>query len=327
MSDTVEQNLRTALLDLAESRPTDADARLCAIDYHPRTRRRLRWPVAGLAGTLVAVGAAIAAVLLSSGAPEAFAGWTAVPTTPTPSALVAATAACNAMHPYKGPLTGTPVLTEARDKYTAAIYVTPSTGLDHVCISDGVVDDTDVGGGQDALRFSAAPGADQLGMPTETGGSVPAVFGAVTDFKGQVPSLWTALTASQRARIVGSEAEQDIFGLAGHDVQSVTLVFDRGITVNATVEHGWYFAWWPGADLPNTVQTTTNSGTTTTSPVPGTDSWDRACPRPSGKQSEPSSTSSCGVFATGERPSAIRKQQAYLKAHRHTSVARAAHRR
>jgi hypothetical protein len=313
MNDTIEQNLRAALLELAESRSTDADARLCAVDYHPRTSRRLRWPVAGLAGALVAAGAAAVAVLLTSAAPEAFAGWTAVPTKPAASALAAATAACNAMHPYKGPLTGTPVLTEARGKYTAAIYVSPSTGLDHVCISDGVEDDTDVGGGQGALTLSAAPGADQLGMPTEIGGSAPRIFGAATDYKGQVPSWWTALTGSQRTRIAGDEAEQDIFGLAGHDVQSVTLVFERGVTVNATVEHGWYFAWWPGGELPNKVQITTNSGTTTSSPLPGTDSWDRACPHTS---REPSGTGSCGVFATGERPAAIRKQQAYLKAHR-----------
>ena len=230
---------------------------------------------------------------------------------------------CNALNPTGGRLTGKPVLTEARDRYTAAIYVTPATGSYQACISDGVWGDasTSVMGGQGPLRIKAAPGPDQLGMPDEgamTGAGFP---GAGADYRGQLPAWWSALTGRQRAASAGTE--QNLVGLAGRDVRSVTLVFDRGVTVNATVENGWYFAWWPGAARPDTIKVTTNAGTTSNSPMPGTARWNTTCPHSTEAQ-HASSTNKCGVFATGERPSAIRKQQAWLKAHPHANTGRVA---
>ncbi len=323
MNDTVEQNLRAALSDLAASRSTDADARLQAIDYRPRSHRHLHWPVAGATATLVAAAAATTAVLLSSAAPEAFAGWTAVPTKPTAAALKTATALCNALNPTGGRLTGKPVLTEARDRYTAAIYVTPATGSYQACISDGAWGDggTGVMGGQGPLRVKAAPGPDQLGIPDQSALNGAGFPGTGAGYRGQLPAWWSALTGRKRAESRGTE--QNLAGLAGHNVRSVTLVFDRGVTVNATVENGWYFAWWPGAALPDTIKVTNNAGTTSNSPMPGTAPWNTACPQSAGAQ-RPSSTSKCGVFATGERPSAIRRQQAWLEAHPHANTGREA---
>ncbi|HEX3617986.1 MAG TPA: hypothetical protein VHU61_15700 [Solirubrobacteraceae bacterium] len=330
MNYTAEQDLRAALSELAESRSTDAEARLRAVDYRPRTARRHRWPVAGLVATLAAAGAATAVVLLSSAAPEAFAGWSAVPGAATPAAVYATTVACNASHPTTGPLRGTPVLAETRGKYTAALYVKRSTHWDNVCISDGSLGSADVSGGQAILGMDSPPRADQLGMPQDATGWAFGFPGSATRYRGQ-PSWWSAL--QRRSPIdkllrdrTGPGWAQDLVGLAGSGVRTVKFVFDQGVTVNATVEHGWYFAWWPGLALPDSVEVTTASGKTTSSPVPGTNRWNKACSQKGGVQ-HLSSTSSCGAFATGERPSAIRAEQAWLKAHPHAAASRAARQR
>ena len=54
--------------------------------------------------------------------------------------------------------------------------------------------------------------------------------------------------------------ESDDFGMAGSDVSAVTFDFAGGLTVDATVQNGWYFAWWPTLDDPASVQITTTSG-------------------------------------------------------------------
>jgi hypothetical protein len=298
MNDTVDKNIRAALSDLAASRSTDADARLQAVDYRPRARRDRRLPVAGASATLLAAAAATTAVLLSSAAPEAFAGWTAVPSKPTAAALRTATVLCNALNPTGGRLTGTPVLTEARDRYTAAIYVNSATASYQACISNGVWDGGSTGVMGGPLNANAAPGPDQLGIPDGGAMNGAGFPGASADYRGQLPAWWSALTGHQRS--VSRGIEQNLAGLAGHNVRSVTLVFNRGVTVNATVENGWYFAWWPGAALPDTIKVTTNAGTTSNSPMPGTARWNTVCSQRAGAQ-RPSSTSNCDVFATGER--------------------------
>jgi hypothetical protein len=55
-------------------------------------------------------------------------------------------------------------------------------------------------------------------------------------------------------------------GLTGRDVTGVTFILADGDRVQATVEHGWYVAWWPGASRPGggnavRVQVTTASST------------------------------------------------------------------
>lgn len=328
MSQTIEQNLRAALLELAESRSTDADARLRAIDYRPRTARPLRWPLAGLAGAALAV-AATAAVLLSSSAPEAFAGWSAVPAPPTSRALYAATVTCNALHPTSGRLTGTPVLAEARGKYTAAVYLNRSERSDSVCISNGMLGEASVSGGDAILGTDSAPSADQLGMPADSISTAIGFPGSAAHYRGQAEAWWSAMNrAAGIAGIAGLGSERDVsaqalVGRAGSDVRAVVFAFDRGVTVEATVEHGWYFAWWPGIALPNSVQVTLASGAMKSSAVPDTKRWDRTCPTRNGID-ELSSTSSCGVFATGEQPQAIRRQRAWLRDHPHFQAAKGA---
>jgi hypothetical protein len=93
------------------------------------------------------------------------------------------------------------------------------------------------------LFFDAAPGPDQLGDPDGFGGGAVGFPGS-----GNSPT---------------SRGAEDVSGLAGSDVSAVTFDFADGSKVNATVQNGWYFAWWPGDRWPASVQVTTNSATLT----------------------------------------------------------------
>jgi hypothetical protein len=120
MSDLLEQDLRGALAHRAALISPEASARLRAVDYRPRSRRRGSPPVFGALGLSAAAAAAAAAILLGSSAAPAFAGWTATPTAPQPGQLAAAEQDC-------GSGAGTPVLTDTRGPYTASIYADGST--------------------------------------------------------------------------------------------------------------------------------------------------------------------------------------------------------
>jgi hypothetical protein len=191
----------------------------------------------GTGGTALTGGVLAAILLLSSGASVAE-GWTVVSSAPSPAAVAAATAACNWLNDRNGPpiLTGTPVLTDGRVSYTAAIYVDGHTA--HICISNGHHTATSLAMNNTILHFDTAPGPDQLGIPSGGGGSAPGFPGS-------------------------SGQEEDVHGLAGSDISAVTFEFADGSTVDATVQNGWYFAWWPGHAWPSSVRVTTSKGTLT----------------------------------------------------------------
>jgi hypothetical protein len=220
----------------------------------------------------------------------AYADWSATPVTPTPAALAAAVAACNRIDSrthYSGTpmLTGQPVLTDARGKYVAAIYASGSSV--NVCISDGHDTGSSTGGG--TLGFYATPGPDQLGLPTGGGGSAPGFPGANPN-QPLPPQMRTAMQAqpqlknnpsllakdeAERQHALDQGVETHLVGLAGSDIADATFVFANGKTVTATVQNGWYFAWWPNIDQPTSVQVTTRDGKTITSQMhckPGTNS-------------------------------------------------------
>jgi hypothetical protein len=241
MNDLLESELRTAFAARLETVSPEREARLCAFDYRSRARRHRRvWAAMGTALT----GGVVAAILMLSSGASVAQGWTPIPTAPSAAAVAAATAACNWVDAPNGPpaLTGTPVLTDGRGSYTAAIYV--SGDVTHTCISNGQHTATGIATDDGVtLRLHAAPGPDQLGDPSGGGGSAPG-------FRASDGST-------------SSNQEEDVHGLAGSDVSAVTFAFADGSTVQATVQNGWYFAWWPSDSWPTTVQVTTGSGTRT----------------------------------------------------------------
>lgn len=123
MPDQLERSLREALSDRAAQLDSDSIARLRAIDYRPRQRRRL--PAVGVLGTTGAAAAIAAMVSLGSSAAPAFAGWQSTPTTPAPGQLAQAARSC-------GQDLGKPVLTDSRGPYTASIFADSTTS--DVCL-------------------------------------------------------------------------------------------------------------------------------------------------------------------------------------------------
>jgi hypothetical protein len=243
MSDRLETELRTVFAARLEMVSPEREARLCAFDYRSHARRHRRvWAAMGTGGTALTGGVVAAILMLSSGASIAE-GWTPIPTAPSAASVAAATASCNWVNAPNGPpiLTGTPALADGRGSYTAAIYVNGHVA--YICISNGQHTGTGLTSNSRVLSFEAAPGPDQLGDPSGGGGSA------------------LGFPASDAA--TSSNQEQDVQGLAGSDVSAVTFAFADGSTVAATVQNGWYFAWWPGDGWPTTVQVTTGSGTHT----------------------------------------------------------------
>ncbi len=237
--DPLESDLRAAFAARFASVAPERELRLRAYDYRsPTTRRRRLWAAMGTGATALTGGVVATILMLSSGASVAE-GWTPVPSAPSSAALAAAAESCNRAENQSGPpvMTGTPVLAEARGSYTAAIYVSGQAA--YICIANGHKA-THVA--MKNLLFDAAPGPNQLGDPSGFGGGA-------AGFPGSASSA------------VGSE--RDVSGLAGSDVSAVTFGFADGSTVEATVENGWYFAWWPGDRWPTSAQVTTGSGTLT----------------------------------------------------------------
>jgi len=254
--------------------------------HGPRPRRF--WAVLGASGTALTVGIIAAVLLLSSGTPTAYAGWTSVPTSAPTAVSAAAAAVCNKLGasiafgssgPAGAPLlgrlernahtdvfTGQPVLTDTRGVYTAVIKVT--NGMLYSCLTAEAQDTSGDRFHVNVWRFGpvrAAPGPDQISVPYQTRGGIGEGNGG--DSPGE--QLTDAAPAQQRAfvqRRRGGGYGPSMLGQTGSDVSAVTFTFANSQTVTATVENGWYFAWWPWADEPTSVAVVSRSGTVT-SPV------------------------------------------------------------
>ncbi|MCL2419200.1 MAG: hypothetical protein FWD04_07900 [Conexibacteraceae bacterium] len=221
MPDQLEEHLRDAFSYRAAQLDPDSIARLSAIDYRPRRRRIRRAPAFGALGlTGAAAAAAGVIVALGSSAAPAFAGWQATPTKPAPSQVSRAIQNC-------GQNMGSPVLTDSRGPYTAAIYDNGNTSS--VCLGGNGISMSSTS--TSATPVSVAPGQIQAG-----GG-------------GQRDSAGNALTLAD--------------GHIGAGVTAVTIDLSDGSSVQATVSNGWYMAWWPGSVTAAKAEVTTASGTNT----------------------------------------------------------------
>jgi len=220
MSDQLEQNLRDVLSQRAAQLDPDSIARLRAVDYQPRRRRIGKLPAFGALGVTGLATAAGVIVALGSSAAPAFAGWQATPTSPAPGQLAQAAQAC-------GQDLGSPVLTDSRGPYTAAIYAQRNTSA--VCLSgDGV--------SMSSSETTSQPVSVAAGQIQFTGG-------------GRKDAAGNELTVAD--------------GRIGAGVTAVTFELSDGSSVQATVSNGWYMAWWPGAVSASHAEITTASGTST----------------------------------------------------------------
>lgn len=122
---------------------------------------------------------------------------------------------------------GNPVITDSRGPYTASIYANSTTT--DVCLTGNGVS-------LSARSRSAAPSSVAAGQ-IQPGG------------------LGTRDTADDSLTLVD--------GRIGSGVTGVTVERTDGSSVQATVENGWYLAWWPGTVGPTKAEVTTASGTNT----------------------------------------------------------------
>jgi hypothetical protein len=121
---------------------------------------------------------------------------------------------------------GTPVLSDTRGPYTASIYADGTTCLQ----GNGITINSSIGR------------AGESGIPAGT----IELRGA-----GEADSDGHALTM--------------VDGPIGAGVTGVTITRSDGSSVKATVENGWYLAWWPGTKRAVTAQVASGSGTSTQS--------------------------------------------------------------
>jgi hypothetical protein len=258
MTEQLEARVRHALAQHAGAVPLEASERLRRADYRPRTSRSQAMLTLGpLAGIAVA-GAVIAVVGLGTATPRALAGWTASPTTPATGQAAAAEAACRSDLPSSSQLekrreeaTGphphieepaprvSPnelplVLTDTRGPYTYVILA--DSGERYACLIGPwpTSKPLSVGGSEDGAGPSPAPASGQVGNLSFGGDRLP-----------------------------NEEVVMSVTGRTGADVSAVALVLQNGTHVSTTVAHGWFLAWWPGAEPAVTAEIQTAGGSHT----------------------------------------------------------------
>jgi hypothetical protein len=275
--DQLEDDLRAAMAARADALPAEAAVRVRGHDYRPRTRN-LRPPVAvGGVTVAAATGVAVWLFALSPQTPSAFAGWTASPGAATPGQLSSAKANCEErvanMPAGPTPVQGSapslaglqPVLTDTRGSFTWVILASGDASAYASCIS-----------GPSLTAVSASSSRTPLSAPA-----------------GQV-----ALSSSSQTRTPGGDSYSFAEGRVGTGVTAATLVLGDGTQVQATLQDGWFAAWWPSDQTVRSALVTTASGTTTQR-LPNEGSG--PCPQlPAGSHTTACTSRSSGAGSAGQ---------------------------
>jgi hypothetical protein len=234
------------------------------VRQHAR-RRRLR----NLAAVLIS-GATAAGLLLFLGSGSPAGSRASRPSSPSASGAThteRVTEACNKAAP-RGPhawpvlTAGQAVVSDARGRYMAVVYH-PTGSRVFACITNGsggtATEDSSFGQGG-----IPKPGADEITNAGGGAGAAPGFAGGNTNQPLSQHRDESSARGQRLQRVVSRGVESNVFGMAGNDVSAVTFDFTDGLTVDATIQNGWYFAWWPTLDQPTSVQITTTSGQTQT---------------------------------------------------------------
>ena len=270
MSDLIEQELHEAFsaqVDVVAPRIVD---RLSRVDFQPRPTRRRRLAKIGAVSGLVTTGAVASGLVLGSGTPEAFAGWTAVPAGVSEASLVTARRAC-------GIAPAAPVLAaESRGPFVAVVFIHRNNPWQ--CITRGntaLMKTTTV---YPAGLYEPLP-ADKITTPslafTAYTASAKRRIAALTAAEDRLFSKHEAGPATYKidnqiyAIKTGHDGLLSVTGTAGKGVKAVRFILADGEIVTATVQDGWYEAWWPGSAKPGgakalRVKLTTRAGARST---------------------------------------------------------------
>ena len=179
------------------------------------------WALVGTAGAVV--GAGIAAILIfvvSSTPGAAFAGWTATPTRARAGQVQAAERACSRHDQSFASITssGAPTVADTRGLYTFLVYAENGPAS---CI---------------ARRTGPHGRAISLGWGL-------GLNGGETSPAAPETIRWRQNTGVAQ---VNTPPASFVDGQAGSGVSAVTLELEGGSKVQATLQNGWFAAWWPG---------------------------------------------------------------------------------
>lgn len=276
MTDAFETQVRAVVMSRMEDVSADRIGRVTTRDYHAREHMLplLTTVSAGIVALLAVV--VVGVLSLSSGTPQAFAGWTATPAPASASSITAARRAC-------GQVPASDVLaSEARGPYTAIVFVIADKPRQ--CVVDGrrVLLEAST---RYALRAYASVPAEKAMLPVITQKTFGRATGRLNDLQTRYQVVASssdgsyaranALLAEINATLSGPGSMSAALGTVGDDVTGVTFILKDGDHVQATVKNGWYVAWWPGAAIPGggdseRVAVTTTSGTRTAALPPPT---------------------------------------------------------
>jgi hypothetical protein len=255
-------DLETELRDTLSARVHALDLsasldRLRSANYRVR-RSRLspRLTIGGLASGATA--GAIAAVVLVGGAPPAFAGWTATPTTPSTAQLTATSDSCQSSLANAPSMSGVqstswqPVVTDVRGPFTVVLYDQGSayascfTGPDFTLIDRNTSNAgmTSVSASSFGQSSGALGARTAMGFQLLSGGDISHLD--VSHLESSTDGPYTLVDGQVEA-----------------DVSAVTLELSDGSSVQTSIEDGWVLAWWPGDQDVTSALVTSSSGTTT----------------------------------------------------------------
>jgi hypothetical protein len=256
--DQLEDDLRAVLAERADEVPAGAATRVRTHPYRPRTRT-LGPPVAvGGVAAAAATGVAVWLFALSPQTSTAFAGWTATPGAAAPGQVTTAESTCESRvaalpsaPPHGGqkpPALGLaglqPVLNDTRGPFTWVILADSDASRYASCISGPSLNTVSA---DSSVSPATGPGAN--GSGSSSGLSAPA---------GQV-----RLASSSHTSTPDGASYSFAEGRVGSGVTDAALVLSDGTHVEATLQNGWFAAWWPGDSTLSSALVTTASGTTT----------------------------------------------------------------
>lgn len=253
MIEQLESELREAFAERADGMPADAFARLHHADYHPRSPIQNKVVALGGAAAVAGVaGIAVSLIGFGAGTPRAFAGWTPSPTAPASGQTTAAEATCKAHMATPAELER--ARQQASGRPSAPGEWPTSSGEWRTAITDTrgpytIVLLANTGGSATCLTGPEFPG--------------PAIGVSERSATSPLPTIPTAQIGEPSygfSRATDEQPYMETSGRVGAGVSAVTFVLGDGSHVAASVENGWFLAWWPGTQTTVAAEVSTPEG-------------------------------------------------------------------
>ncbi len=260
-----ERDLAYAFRHRAEEVPATAVERVTAVDYRPRVGRMTPRLTAGAIAGAAATTATVATVVSVVGAPAAFAGWKATPTTGAGTTTSAARATCGshlAQLAQNGPTSTTaptwsPVATDVRGPYTLVVYDGSTGQAQATCLTSTTFTSVWESGTPTHPEISSSVlGVQDVQAGNRSSSDLSTLgIGALGSGSGPVIEV--------HADVSGQGSYTLVEGQVPETVTAVTLELSDGDVVQATTGDGSFVAWWPGSADATSAELTSATGTTT----------------------------------------------------------------